>query len=298
MTDSNGGAMVGGTEGGPRLERVPVAQDVDLSVRVWGSEAGLNRAPFVLLHGVASTAVAWDGVARRLAAAGRLAYAIDFRGHGLSDRPDDGYDLATLGSDIAAAVSALHLERPILVGHSLGAWVILESMASRRVAAGGAGFVEGGLVGASAQFATLEDSLAKLALPSVAGMPLARLQGFLRHTNPAWSDARLEAALAAFDVNADSTVAWRLTPPRHEALLRSMWAARLSDWWPAVNVPAVVAVADTGDAPWTAAKRAAESEIRRAIPAVRVEWLTADHEIHTDRPDWVADQLLGDSADF
>jgi hypothetical protein len=77
-----------------------------------------------------------------------------------------------------------------------------------------------------------------------------------------------------------------------------MWAARLSDWWPAVKVPAVVAVADSGDAPWTAAKRAAESEIRRAIPAVRVEWLTADHEIHTDRPDWVADQLLGAFADF
>jgi hypothetical protein len=153
--------------------------------------------------------------------------------------------------------------------------------------------VEGGLVDASDQFATLEECLAKLALPPVAGMPLARLQGYLRHANPAWSDARLEAALAAFDVRDDGTVAWRLTQPRQEALLRAMWAARVSDWWPAVQVPAVVAVADTGDAPWTAAKRAADADIRRAIPGVRVEWLTADHDIHTDRPDWVADLLLG-----
>jgi pimeloyl-ACP methyl ester carboxylesterase len=292
MADSNGGGAAGG-ELGPTLERVDVAREVSLSVRVWQSERRPAGTPIVLLHGVASTAVAWDGVARRLAAAGRAAYAIDFRGHGLSDRPDGGYDLATLGSDLAAAVAGLALERPILVGHSLGAWVILEALASRRVVAGGVGLVEGGLVDASAQFATLEETLAKLALPPVAGMPLARLQGYLRHTNPSWSEARLEAALAAFDVNADSTVAWRLTQPRHEALLCAMWAARVSDWWPAVRVPAVVAVADTGDATWAAAKRAAAEEIGRAIPGVRVEWLAADHDIHTDRPDWVADLLLG-----
>ncbi len=32
--------------------------------------------------------------------------------------------------------------------------------------------------------------------------------------------------------------------------------------------------------------------MRRAIPGVRIEWLTADHDVHTDRPDRIADLLL------
>jgi pimeloyl-ACP methyl ester carboxylesterase len=295
MAESIGDGAVA-IEGGPALERVEVASGVGLSVRVWQPRAANPAAPFVLLHGIASTAVAWDGVARRLAGAGRTVYAIDFRGHGLSDRPADGYDLATFGSDMAAVVAGLRLDRPILVGHSLGAWVILEALSSGRVAAGGVAFVEGGLVDASAQFATLEECLAKLTLPPVAGMPLARLAGFLRHTNPTWSEARLEAALAAFDVAADTTVAWRLTAPRNEALIRSMWAARVSEWWPSVGLPAVVLAADTGDAAWTAAKRAAATAMVAAVAGVVVEWLAADHDVHTDRPDWVAERLLAGFA--
>ena len=271
-----------------------VADGVSLAVRVWEPDPGTvaQGAPFVLLHGIASTARSWEEVGRRLSAAGRAAYAIDFRGHGLSDRPDEGYDLAPLTADLVAALAGLGLDRPILVGHSLGAWVILEAAASRPDVAAGIGLVEGGLVDARDQFATLEESLAKLALPPVAGMPLPRLQGYLRESHPSWSDERLAATVAAFDVNSDGTVAWRLTGSRFEALVRALWEARVADWWPAVRVATVVAVADTGDAEWTAAKQAAEVQIRRAILSVRIEWLTADHDVHADRPDRIADLLL------
>ena len=278
---------------GPRLRRVPVAGGVNLAVREWqprdGSTAG---APIVLLHGVAATAVAWDAVARRLAGAGRVVYALDFRGHGESDRPESGYDLATYGSDLADAVDALVLEGPGLAGHSLGAWVILDAIAAERVAPGGVGLVEGGLVDACDQFASLDEALLRLALPPVAGMPLARLSGYLGHSNPAWSHERLEAVLSAFDVGADGTVSWRLTAPRLEALIRAMWEARVADRWPALRTPAVAVVADTGDAAWTSAKREGEAKMREAAPCVRFEWMTADHEVHLDRPDGVAALLL------
>lgn len=278
---------------GPRLQRVSVAGGVSLAVRVWEpASGGSGGAPFVLLHGIGATANLWDGVSARLAAFGRASYAIDFRGHGLSDRPDDGYDLATLGSDLVAAVAGLGLDRPILVGHSLGAWAILEAVTRRGVFASGVGLVEGGLVDARDQFATLDEALAKMALPPVGGMPLPRVAGYLRATHPTWSEQRLAATLSAFDVNPDGTVAWRLTTARLEALQRALWEARVADWWPAVQVPALVVAADTGDAPWTAAKRVAEAEIRRAVPGIRVEWLTADHEVHADRPEEVARLLL------
>jgi len=46
--------------------------------------------PFVLVHGLASNARLWDGVARRLAGAGHSSAAVDLRGHGRSDKPDTG----------------------------------------------------------------------------------------------------------------------------------------------------------------------------------------------------------------
>jgi len=111
------------------------------------------------------------------------------------------------------------------------------------ITAGGIGLVEGGLVDARDQFATIEEGLAKTALPPVAGMPLPRVAGYLRGSHPVWSEQRLAGALSAFDVNLDGTVAWRLTDARSEALFRSLWETSVADSWPAVHVPAVVAVA-------------------------------------------------------
>jgi pimeloyl-ACP methyl ester carboxylesterase len=231
-------------------------------------------------------------VAAGLAAAGRAVYSLDLRGHGESSRPGDGYDLPTFASDLIAALEGLGLEQVVVAGHSLGANVILEAISSRPGLAAGVCLVEGGLVDARDQFATLEDCQARMALPPVAGMPLPRLSGFLRQSNPGWSELRLAAALAAFDVHADGTVAWRLTKDRYEALLRALWAARAADRWPSLQAPALVVAADTGDPAWTAAKRAAEARLRGAVPDIRVEWLTADHDVHTDRPDRIAELLL------
>jgi pimeloyl-ACP methyl ester carboxylesterase len=277
----------------PRLGSVAVGGGVEFGVRTWLPASGAQASPpFVLLHGIASTSAGWDGVAARLAAAGRAAHALDFRGHGASSRPESGYDLPTFASDLIAALEGLGLEQAVLAGHSLGANVILEAISRRSGLAAGVCFVEGGLIDPRDQFATLEDCLAGMALPPVAGMPLPRLSGYLRQSNPGWSELRVAAALAAFDVHADGTVSWRLTKDRYEAMLRALWAARAADRWPSVQVPALVVAADTGDAAWTASKRAAEARLRGAVPEIRVEWLTADHDVHTDRPDRIAELLL------
>src|ERR1035437_4620068 len=144
-----------------------------------------DAAPFLLLHGLASTARSWEPVARRLAAAGHRVFAADLRGHGLSDKPDDGYDLANFASDLSSLIEALELDRPVLVGHSLGAFVILEAFARHPELGGlvrGVVLVEGGLVEASTQFATLDECLARLAMPPVAGTPAPRLESYFRDT--------------------------------------------------------------------------------------------------------------------
>src|SRR5690606_27415799 len=80
--------------------------------------------PFILVHGLASNRRIWDLVAPRLATRHRV-IALDQRGHGESDKPERGYDYATVTADLEAFLDALGVARPILVGHSWGAGVVL-----------------------------------------------------------------------------------------------------------------------------------------------------------------------------
>ena len=101
-----------------------VEKDVRLEVLDWG---GSGR-PIVLLAGGGNTAHVFDDFAPKLTAHHHV-YGITRRGFGASvysstDRPAD-----RLGDDVVAVIDALHLNRPILVGHSI-AGVELSSVAN------------------------------------------------------------------------------------------------------------------------------------------------------------------------
>lgn len=83
-----------------------------------------GAAPVLLLHSLAAHAHWWDGVAPRLAAAGRRVVALDFRGHGGSDWAEPpAYRFHDYVSDALGALDALGWEAPDVVGHSLGGYV-------------------------------------------------------------------------------------------------------------------------------------------------------------------------------
>ena len=87
---------------------------------------GAAGAPLLLLHGLQEHARAWDFVAPRLAESGRRVLALDWRGHGESERIGRGgyYHFADYVADLAFLVRALG-GRVALVGHSMGGSVAL-----------------------------------------------------------------------------------------------------------------------------------------------------------------------------
>lgn len=92
-------------------------------VRIACETAG-RGAPVLLLHGYASsTEQNWHstGWLYTLAQAGRQAVALDFRGHGNSDKPHDpaSYGEAMV-NDIVAVADALHLNDLDVIGYSMG----------------------------------------------------------------------------------------------------------------------------------------------------------------------------------
>jgi non-heme chloroperoxidase len=94
---------------------ITVGEDANLEVLDWG---GSGR-PVVLIPGGGGSAHEFDQFAPKLTANYHV-YGITRRGFGLSSAPYTGYSANRLGDDVCAVLDTLHLDRPILVGSSLG----------------------------------------------------------------------------------------------------------------------------------------------------------------------------------
>lgn len=91
-------------------------------------EAGNSSGrPIMFIHGVSQCWLTWSRqMSSNLADDYRLV-AMDMRGHGLSDKPREGYtDSKLWADDVNAAIQALKLDHPILCGWSYGPLVILD----------------------------------------------------------------------------------------------------------------------------------------------------------------------------
>jgi pimeloyl-ACP methyl ester carboxylesterase len=102
------------------------------------SHARAVRHPVVLLHGWPQTSYAWRHV-QPLLATDRVVVALDLPGVGGSAPPAGSYDKATMADEVYTAVQELGLQRPVLVGHDIGAMVAYAY--TRRHAADVAGLV-------------------------------------------------------------------------------------------------------------------------------------------------------------
>jgi pimeloyl-ACP methyl ester carboxylesterase len=101
-------------------------------ITLHAEESGTGDLALLFLHYWGGTARSWAPVMDALPRTLR-SIALDARGWGESDRPGNGYDIATMADDVEAAVAALELKRYVLVGHSMGGKVA-QLLASRRPA--------------------------------------------------------------------------------------------------------------------------------------------------------------------
>jgi N-formylmaleamate deformylase len=87
-------------------------------------EAG--RPDLLILPGITSPAATADFLAVLLAADGYRVHVPDIRGRGRTDRaPSAEYRLTDYAADVAGLVAALGLERPAILGHSMGARIAI-----------------------------------------------------------------------------------------------------------------------------------------------------------------------------
>ncbi len=80
----------------------------------------------MLIPGITSPAVTWAFVAERLSAAFDV-HVLDVRGRGLSEAGALDYSLDAMAQDVMALGPATGLEKPLLLGHSMGARVAIRA---------------------------------------------------------------------------------------------------------------------------------------------------------------------------
>ena len=93
-------------------------------VKIQLAQWGQNGKAVLCIHGITANCRCWDVVASSLEKGVRV-LAMDLRGRGRSDKPASGYSVDQHCRDIVALLDDLGLKRPVIMGHSLGAFIAL-----------------------------------------------------------------------------------------------------------------------------------------------------------------------------
>jgi pimeloyl-ACP methyl ester carboxylesterase len=208
-----------------------------LSVALAGDE---SAPPLVLLHGLAERRQVFSRLVPLLAPQLRTV-AIDLPGFGASPPlPGGGFDLGIVCERVEAAISELGLERPAMLGHSLGGGVTVRYAAERPgalsavVLVAPAGLIASGAVRPSwrhPRLHALGRGALRIATPLIASRRGLRERAFARVVgDPASLDADLARELLM------GSVEGRSTPP---AGIEIVYAG-LRDRLDALTLPALV----------------------------------------------------------
>lgn len=157
-------------------------------IRLHHLQYGSGEPAIVILPGITSPAITWEFVAEQLATDARVV-VLDIRGRGLSDQPADDFSLARYAADAAAVIASLGLERPVVLGHSMGGRIAAALGALHPDAVGALIVADPPLTGPGRKpYPTSLESFRDQLHAAYAGTTADEVRGFY----PRWSDRELE----------------------------------------------------------------------------------------------------------
>lgn len=276
----------------PREHRIDVG-GLALRVREWPADG----PPVILIHGLASNSRIWDDVAPRLAR-GRHVVALDQRGHGLSDRPTDGFTFDKVAGDILAVIDALKLERPALVGHSWGGNVAVAFAASQPEVCRALVLVDGGFIEISAQPGrTWERVKVEMAPPDLTHLTFPRLVE-RASAREYWGPAAAATMRTSFKDMPDGTIRPSLRREDHLEILHAMFHQHPSELFPKITCPTLIVPArgphtSTRGVEWAAFREKLITNAGSALRNGRVHWMeNTVHDIPLHRPAELSELII------
>lgn len=262
--------------------------------RDWGDPA---LPPLVLVHGLRDHSHSFDDLARGLLDRFRV-LALDLRGHGDSETTPY-YAVGHFVLDLHNLVRALRLERPVIVGHSLGGEIVANYSGSFPAVPRAVVVIEGlgpPLPSMDEEVAWTIDGFRRIdqAIAGPAGLAdLDAAYRRLRERNPRLpEDKARDLALLGTRAREDGKLEWKFDPmlatisvggPFHLEYQRAFWAR--------ITAPVLVVHGGESGEFWRGRRGAPYLEVddlARRLAAFRdasfVEIAGAGHMVHFDRP--------------
>ncbi|WP_246679262.1 alpha/beta hydrolase [Mesorhizobium sp. B2-6-2] len=234
-----------------------------------------SEPPLVLVHGFTDTSRSFSLLAPHLP--GRRLIMPDLRGHGVS-QAGEGCGVADFADDIAGLIRRLRLDRPVVVGHSLGGMVSIALAARHPKLVGGLVILASALMPGFEQDHQLIDEVAALRDPISPVDPFYHWWHACRPGVP-----RAFLAGLAKDASAIPAARWR-------AILEEVRRTDLTAAAHAVQAPTLIVAGERDPLFGEAHQRA----MAGALTGSRLVWAQdCGHNPHWEDPAFVAEAIAG-----
>ena len=134
-------------------------------VNLYHDEAAGGGPAVLLVHGWCCDHTYLAPQFERYAARGHRVVAVDLRGHGRSDKPEGAYTMDVFADDLAWVCGQIGLEKPVVIGHSMGGIVAFDLAARYPALPSAAVMLDAAIVLPSTSHDAIPGMLAKLGGP-------------------------------------------------------------------------------------------------------------------------------------
>lgn len=237
-------------------------------IRLHYTRTGGDKPPVLLLHGLMTNGLCWNGLAQAL----EPEYDVimpDARGHGDTAVPGQGYRYEDHAADIVGLIQALNLAPTFLLGHSMGGMTAAVVGSRQPELLRGLVLADPTFLSPAVQREVWESDVAdqhgkmlNLSFEEVVAEARARHPNRSLQTIELFARARLQTSLLAFEV---------LRPPNpdYEQLIAE------------INVPSLLITGEKG-----VVSPAVAQELQCLNPILQWESvLAAGHALHMDQPE-------------
>lgn len=244
-----------------------------------------NRSDYTLLliHGLSSSAYLWEPITKKFNNHDLNIYALDLRGHGLSDKPDGEYSLSQLSQDVKSFIIQKKLENIIVVGQSMGAdlGVILSSEKNSKIV--GCVCIDGGAIDLKQKYKDWDNCFDKLKPPMLDGEDKDSLMKRWKRYKTDWPQEALDSQMNIFEIDSENKIKKRLSLENHMKIVRSIWENKPYFYLNSLEVPILFILVNFS----LNYKKIVNNNLN--IKQVKLE---GDHDIHAQKPDIVSDIIV------